>query len=193
MKRELLFVDVETSGLDPRKHAVLSLAAVAWRAGCLLEPLQVFIYTPGTSYDARSMEINGIDRRWLRTHGRSPGEAVDALQHYVAQSFGDMSDVGKVVLAGHNVAFDISFLKTLYAMSAVSYHDTFSHRSVDTFSIMSFLAMAGIIKSFTPTSSDAFAHFGIKMAEGSRHTALGDCLATAELFGRLLEMMRKKH
>jgi DNA polymerase III epsilon subunit-like protein len=40
------------------------------------------------------------------------------------------------------------------------------------------------------SSSALFAHFGIELPEEKRHTALGDSMATFELYWKLVELMK---
>lgn len=60
----------------------------------------------------------------------------------------------------------------------------------DTSSILYYLYLAGHIKQKAISSDEAFDYFGIKV-EG-RHTAIGDAIATAKLFTKLLYLTNKK-
>ena len=92
------------------------------------------------------------------------------------------------VLAGHNVHFDAAFLRTFFALNNKDYSKFFSHRMIDTSSILHYLHLAGRLKQKATSSDQAFGLFDIQV-EG-RHTALGDAVATAELFTELLNLIR---
>ena len=61
---------------------------------------------------------------------------------------------------------------------------------VDTHSLAAALRDAGKLPLDNLGSSALFAHFGIQVPEDKRHTALGDALATFELYWQLVELMR---
>ena len=75
----------------------------------------------------------------------------------------------------------------LFADNHRSYEKTFSHRIVDTYSILRFMRDAKKIELESLTSAKAFSYFGIKV-EG-RHSALGDAEATMRLYEKLLGVM----
>mgnify|MGYP001608867504 CR=1 FL=1 len=85
------------------------------------------------------------------------------------------------MLVGHNVGFDYSFLKQLVATTGHERLPKLSHRSVDTHSLLRCLAWLGRIPVSACSSDGALAHFGIDVADGERHTALGDARATLRL------------
>ena len=134
------------------------------------------------------MEINKIDVEWLRENGVSASDAVKTIEQFVSANATGSRE--QLKLAGHNIGFDVGFLKRLFRLGGGNFDLIFAHRTIDTSAILSFLALANKLDIESPSSSKAFAHFGIKFAPGERHTALGDAMATAELFNRLLSVVQ---
>ena len=66
----------------------------------------------------------------------------------------------------------------------------FGHRLVDTHSLAAGLRDAGRLPVADLSSTALFAHFGIEVPEEKRHTALGDALATFDLYWKLVELAR---
>lgn len=191
MANRLLFVDTETGGLDPLVCSLLSLGLVVWEDGVIRGKTEIFISEPEIVADAKSRSIHGIDMVWLKSHGLPPATAVERLETFVATYF-DVSFVpSSVPIAGHNVGFDISFLKRLYRLAGRDYERIFSHRTLDTAGILRFLSLAGVLHLEGAGSSAAFEHFGIKFGEHARHSAMGDAYATAVLFAKLVELVRQ--
>jgi DNA polymerase-3 subunit epsilon len=95
---------------------------------------------------------------------------------------------GKITLAGHNVHFDANFLRSFFSANDKNFSEFFSHRIIDTSSILYYLYLAGRIKQRAISSDEAFNLFDIKV-EG-RHTAIGDAIATAKLFTKLLDLLK---
>ena len=94
------------------------------------------------------------------------------------------------MLAGHNVGFDRAFLGAFLEAQGHALEPRFSHRLVDTHGIAAALRDAGKLPMENLGSDQLFAHFGIQVPEDRRHTALGDALATFELYWKLVGLMR---
>lgn len=188
MDRKLLVIDLETSGLDPDLHSVLSIGAAAWIPGFIIDSIEIFISEETSTIDPEAMRINQIDPAWLRDNGISASLAVAKLEAFVRRNF-DFSDPNtRVSLVGHNLGFDVPFLKRLYKRVGVSYQATFSHRMIDTASVLGSLVLAGRLPLSEASSAEAFEYFGIRVP--GRHTALGDAIATARLLDGLLNVLQ---
>jgi DNA polymerase III epsilon subunit-like protein len=185
----LLFIDTETGGLDPTAHSILSLGAVLWRDGSIVDTLELFIAEETSVVDQEAMAVNAIDLRWLRAHGVRPTEAVVRFQRFLEQHT-PRAIPSKQVLAGHNVAFDVAFLRRLYKLAGQERSWSFSHRLLDTASIVQYLIVAGLLPLQGASSDEVFRYFGIELERGKRHTALGDARATVILFEKLLLVLR---
>lgn len=186
----LLVVDTETSGLDPLVNGILALGAVVWEDGRIVDELQVFVSDQDCEVDPESMAINGIDLAWLASCGLPPSDAVDALELFMDKNGVKEGKMKQAKVVGHNLTFDIPFLKRLYRKADRSYDSSFSHRTIDTASVLGFLILAGALPPHVGGSSAAFDYFGIKVSMGERHTALGDAIATARLLTALLELLQ---
>jgi DNA polymerase III epsilon subunit family exonuclease len=91
-------IDLETTGLDPRRDAIIEIAAVPFVAG-RSEPGYVTHVNPGRPIPPESSRIHGITESMV---DRAPTIA-DALERLDAVC-------GRHVLVGHAIAFDLAVL-----------------------------------------------------------------------------------
>ncbi len=91
-------IDLETTGLDPRRDDVVSLAAIPF-AGGQPEPGYVTLVDPGRPIPPASTRIHGIDD----THVVGAPSLDDVLPRF------DAACAGRV-LVGHDVVFDLAVL-----------------------------------------------------------------------------------
>lgn len=187
---KLLVIDTETGGIDPDRHSLLSVAAVVWADGRIEGEIQILVGEADVTVTARALEINRID---LVEHARGavpPAEALSRLLGFVAEHFqAELAAGEQVVLVGHNVGFDVGFLRRLCRLAGAAFPPVFSHRMLDTASVLRFLSLAGFVPATAVASTEAFAHLGVHIPPELRHTALGDARATADLLARLIGLV----
>ena len=189
MNARLLFVDTETGGLDAARCSLLSLGLVIWENGEILGSIELFVAEPEILIEAEAQLVHGLTIETLRVCGVSPADAVARIEAFLAQYF-TLDTAGAVPLAGHNVGFDIAFLRRLYRLAERDYDRVFSHRTLDTAGILRFLVIAGLLPLEGAGSTAAFEYFGITFGHHARHSALGDAEATAMLFTKLLALVQ---
>jgi DNA polymerase III epsilon subunit-like protein len=167
----ILWCDTETGGLNPETDALLSVGLVDYQDGKILRSEEVLIDASGLVCDPKALAVNHID-----------------LDLHHAYS-GLLRTDGATLRRGHNVFFDVGFIRRLFAPDVL--RKMVSHRMLDTCKCW----VPGSIRAAFPDGigklDQAMAHFGLTMPEGKRHTALGDALVTAELYTRLLQTIAK--
>lgn len=185
----LFVIDTETGGIDPQTHSLLSFAGVVWSDGAIEAEFDVKIVEPVMSVTAQAMGVNRISIVDHAAKAVAPAVAAKQLQTFLRKHFREELKSGaKVALAGHNVGFDIGFLKRLCKLGDASFDSLFSHRSLDTAGILRFMALAGRAPLQGAGLDEALVHFGVTVPEPLRHTALGDARATAELLNSLVKL-----
>jgi DNA polymerase-3 subunit epsilon len=180
--REIVVLDTETGGLDPLTHSILSVGLVN---GDGSQTLEFYVKEPEIVTNPRSMKVNRIDLNVVEAEGVSPVEACERLDAFIEERGGP----GAVMLVGHNIAFDIAFLRRLYHLAGRFIPDVFAHRTIDTHTLMWALVSRGKLPAHIRGSDTAFAHFDVSPPPELRHTALGDAVATRELVIKLLELV----
>jgi len=178
----LVIIDTETGGLDPSVHSLLSIGLVTFDGS---RSTEIFVKEPTISTHPRSMAVNGIDLAYIEAHGLEPTAAVAQVEAFLDALGGRRP----VMLAGHNIAFDLAYMRRLYGLAGRSAPAEFTHRSVDTHALLWALAATGRLPPEVTTSDGAFGHFGVSPPTELRHTALGDALATRELVVHLLALI----
>ncbi len=186
MEDKLLFIDTETGGLDPDEHSLLSLAMVVWDDMKITDSTEILINDGQLKVTKEALSINNINIEEHKKQAITPSEAVEKMIDFIRKNFPEKR---KITVAGHNVHFDIDFLKVLLNNTGINFSHYFSHRIIDTSSILYYLYLSGSIKQKATSSDEAFLLFEIKV--NGRHTALGDAIATAELFNKLISLMQK--
>lgn len=185
MPDRLLFIDTETGGMDPGKHSLLSLAMVVWEGMEIIDSQEILINDGVLSVTKEALSINKIDMETHKQFAIPSSQAMDEILQFIGKNF---PGENKITIAGHNVHFDVNFLRSFFSANNLDFNEFFSHRVIDTSSILHYLYLAGHIKHRAISSDEAFALFDIKV-EG-RHTAIGDAIATARLFTRLLSLTK---
>jgi len=161
----LVFVDVETTGLDPQTHEVIAVAAIrvngeTWQ----VEDTLLVLVEPERLIDAdpAALDIAGYDpARWDR-------RAVSRQE--AAQMVGQIT--AGAGLCSHKLRFDESFLLRLIAPHA----SPWTHRGVCTMSLASGLVRAGRSRSIgLRACADAL---GLDL---DHHNPLSDARASLEI------------
>jgi len=166
--------DTETTGLSPASDAIVQIAAVRLVNGRRLES-EVFdtLVDPQRPIPPMSTEVHGITDSMVR--GAPLIESVGAQFHSFAQG---------AVLVAHNAPFDMEFLRRQEAGIGAR----FDHPVLDTV-----LLSAVVFGQLEEHSLDALtARLGITIPEDARHTAIGDTIATADAFLKLVPMLKAR-
>ncbi len=183
---KILFIDTETGGIDPLKNSLLSIGLVIWQEFEITDKREILINDGILNVTSKALEINGIIIEEHKKFALSPKDAIKELENFLSHHF---SKEEKITLGGHNINFDVNFFKHFLVSNNYNYFQRFSHRYVDTATILYYLYLSGRLKQKKISSQEAFDYFGIQV-EG-RHSALGDAIATAKLFSTLLRIISK--
>ena len=186
MKNTFLVVDTETGGLNCEKSSILSIAGVVWQPrGEITKLFDLYIKEPELIVEEKALKVNKIDLNVLNKEGFSPFEAVKRIKVALNNRFG--LSRRPIQLVGHNVAFDLGFIRRLYRLAEQDMSLDFRDRALDSCSILQFLMISGKIKGFRASADVLFKSAGVEIAENDRHTAMGDALATAKSLDILLD------
>ncbi|MDZ7685372.1 MAG: 3'-5' exonuclease [Gammaproteobacteria bacterium] len=178
---ELAIIDLETTGTNPHLHDVLSLAVVPFDNA---EPLQLHVQCQGGKWSPfAEKNFEKFSEQW-RQQAVAPAEACQHLEDYLRDTFQD----SQVTIVGHNIGFDVAFLRRLAYLGGREDICGFSHRTVDTHTMLFVLNQLDIIPASALGSDGAFEYFDITVPEDDRHTALGDARATRDLYAALMEI-----
>lgn len=166
--------DTETTGLDPVRDAVVQIAAVRIVGGRLLrdETFDMLV-DPGRPIPASATAIHGI------SDGMVSGAPDFATAATAFRSF-----AADAVIVAHNAEFDMAFLDRQPGRDG---------HMRDQPVICTARLSAALYPHTGEHTLDALAdRFGVTIAPEMRHTALGDALATAEVFLKMLPVLEAR-
>lgn len=179
----VIFCDTETGGLDPFKHDILTVALVDWRDGVIGDSVEYKVVADPKRVTTEALAVNRIDLKAHNAKGLPAVNVAFAMREWISKRWlGD-----RVRLGGHNVSFDVGFLR---ALIGPAYGRTFSHRPICTMNMLPLLWHAGIIPNDMGKLTEACDALGVPMPATEAHTALGDALASARLYTAMLKRVR---
>lgn len=185
----IVWIDTETGGLEAGYHSLLTIAALAMVDGKVIDERSWYIRQNTYTVSPEAMKVNGLSLIDLYEQGKTVDVVADELNGFVRRFDTTFTDTatGKVKIlkprcGGHNVQFDRGFLKATFP-----HLNLFHHEDVDTKTIASFLADAGLIEEGGMSLSGLYERIMDKPLEGA-HDALADIRATAELYLMLLNI-----
>ena len=173
-------VDVETAGFNPKRDALLEIAAVilefdsagqlhpAETHACHVEPF------PGANLDETSLEFTGIDPYHPFRMAKPEEEALRLIFQPIRHAVKD-SACTRAILVGHNPSLDLNFVNAAADRCKIKRNPFHPFSSFDT------ATLGGLAYGQTVLARAAKAA-GIEWDQGQAHSARYDAERTAELF-----------
>lgn len=179
LPKRLIVVDVETTGIDPSTDSIVQIAS------CILDPSDLQEERSFSSYVHPESRISPEAKA---IHGLSQERLIGAptLDQTIREF--DRFAPQDGLLCGHNVAFDIAFIKNAYKKVGLQY--VFDYHSVDLWSLAFFILSARQASLASYDLSSLSRYFGVK--RGTKHDALEDVRATADILRFLFAAVTNK-
>ena len=158
-------IDLETTGLNPKRDRIIEIGAIRVERGEIREEFSTFV-NPGRKLEDRITELTGI-----RDEDLAEAPELDEVFPKLLEFMGDFP------LLGHSILFDYSFLKK----AAVDRKLTFERSAVDTLQIA---------RKYLPDLPHRNLEYLCRYYEIPHHAhrALEDAKATDRLFRKLAEL-----
>ncbi|MFU8863209.1 MAG: exonuclease domain-containing protein [Rhodobacterales bacterium] len=174
--RDLTYVvfDTETTGLLPDKDEVVQIGALRV-VNCQQASGEVLdlLVNPGRPIPARSTAVHGVTNEMVKD---APDMAHAGRRFH--------SFARDAVLVAHNAPFDMAF----FHRHAVSIGAAFDNPVLDT------VLLSAVLFGMTEghTLDELVERLEIELKEEDRHTALGDAIATRDVFLRMIPMLEAR-
>jgi len=183
---KIAWIDTETGGTDPEKHALLQIAMEIFVDGKEIRR-EMFHVKPfnGDEIEDEALEVNGFTRDQVETFAPAFGvhkEIVKILEKYVER----FNPLDKFVFAGYGARFDMDFMRAFFKKNGDDYFESyFFSLPLD---VMSFVAEGIMLETVKPMKSFRLGkvceQLGIALGEDA-HDALADIRATRKLYWEL--------
>jgi ribonuclease T len=184
-----VIVDIETAGFDPKKNALLEIAAVIVEYDHqyqlhITESYSTHIIPfKNAELDAAALKFNGIDPYHPFRMAIEEKQALDKMFKPIKIAV-KRNQCSRAILVGHNPAFDISFLNAAIKRSHIKRSPFHPFSTFDT------ATLGGLMYQQTVLAKIAEAA-GMEWDNKLAHSALYDATQTAELFCKIINRWQK--
>ena len=109
-----VFIDTETGGVIPTKHSLLSVGLVIWEKSLgIIDKKEIFIKSKRYVVTEKAKSLNKFNREAHNKVAIEPTEAISEILNFTRKYFDENT---AIPIVGHNVQFDVNFLKQLFLM-----------------------------------------------------------------------------
>jgi DNA polymerase III epsilon subunit-like protein len=197
-----LVMDTETGGMDAGRHSLLSVAAVVIEEGTILDQDE-FLLNPELdgfplNVEAGALAVNKLNLDQVRAIGLAPRAGALRLQSMLRKH----GVRGNVTGIFHNALFDVPFIQQMfrlareaesqapaYGSQLPTFQNVLNHRTRCTMQMANLLMDAGVIQVKGSSLGLLCDYFNVRF-EGQQHSALTDARATAQVYFKMIQMLR---
>ena len=182
-----LVIDCETTGTTPGRHSMIEFAAVLYENGVATKTYH-FHQAPTKSVSLGALKYNGMRIADFVKLQQQQMQAGTNFGGFIDFCFDLPKDT---VVCGHNVAFDMNFLKAEADQFGIEdLTSVLPYKTLDTKVIAMFLEDAGIISPDNNSLSGLAEYLGIKYKSEALHGAMYDAELTGKVYSKLLELAK---
>lgn len=178
----MIVVDIETSGLHPTQHSILSIGVVDFdnQENCFYGECKL---REGAAIDPEALKVNGFTIEEIKTREKSCQELLKEFLEWTA-------NIKDRTLAGFSVSFDSEFLREHFRLYSLNW--PFRAKTVDFHSIFYFYFLKNKLQ--IPLNKENISritldfvidYFNLEKRQGF-HNALEDAKLAAKAFSLLL-------
>lgn len=181
---KILWLDTETTGLNPKKHGLRELACILVVDGQVVEKKWLTIdprtYKKEIEIDNKALELSNITIDDFEVYGDSRRQ-FEYFREIISKQINIEDKNDKFVLAGFNVKFDNDFLREWFYDNdaGAEFKDYFHYKVIDVFPLVITLKHLEFIDTENDKLKTVCEHFNIPI---DAHNALSDIEATKNLY-----------
>jgi ribonuclease T len=184
-----VIIDIETAGFNPKKHALLEIAAVIVELNSKhdLEITERYsthvIPFKNAEFDEAALKFNGIDPHHPFRMAVNEKEALDMLFKPIKEAV-KRNNCTRAILVGHNPAFDINFLNAAIHRTQIKRSPFHPFSTFDTATLGGLAYQQTVLAKIAKTA-------GLEWDNEKAHSALYDAEKTAELFCKIVNRWKR--
>lgn len=181
---KVLWLDCETTGLDPKDNDIITIALMIEVDGEIKDTLELKIQPINwDTIQDKALEVNGYTREDLKTF-EDPKIAHKKLVNFLGKYVNRYNRNDKYQPAGYNVGFDIGFLENFFKKVGDQYFGSWvDYHKLDVATLVQLLALKKVLHLGSYRLASVSDHFNVEI---DAHNALSDIQATRELCYKIL-------
>lgn len=184
---KIAWLDVETTGTDPMKNDIVTMALIIEIDGIEVETFMAFCQPYNwDTIESEALEVNELTIEQIKQFP-DPREVHEKLVKFLGKYVDKYDPKDKFTLAGQYVSFDADFLREWFVKAGDKYYGSwFNYRHIDLIAFVRLLRYAGRLDIKNDRLSTICESCGVELTRA--HNALADIRATKTV---LVEMMRR--
>ncbi len=184
--KKILYIDVETTGVEPGKHGIIQLAALMDIGGEIVDTFNLKCQPhEGAEINPEALKITGTDPEELKTRTTS-SDAYREFLRFLEKHISKFNKEDKAYPAGYNVQFDLQFIEAWFRHHGGNKYGSGSYQNwkmLDPLPLCRIWDYQGTLALPDYKLQTVCKHFGIEL---DAHDALSDITATRSLLRMIL-------
>lgn len=184
-----MIVDIETAGFNPKKNALLEIAAVIVEYDNQGDLVMTERYAAhvipfkNSELDEAALKFNGIDPYHPFRMAIDEKEALHMLFKPIKEAI-KRNECSRAILVGHNPAFDIAFLNAAIDRTQTKRSPFHPFSTFDTATLGGLMYQQTVLAKIAQTA-------GLAWDNEKAHSALYDAEQTADIFCRIVNRWKR--
>lgn len=186
----ILFFDVESTGLDDEKHSIIQLAAQYYQNGTKTHEFETAVCPYTESVSIGALKTNKFSPHDLYS-GENSHDACANFVEFLLQLPNWAPRYNPITVGAHNAKFDLGMVRNfLEAHNYTNLDEIFSHRVVDTAATARFLIDSGVLDCKSASLGTVAKALGLDVDENKQHEALYDTELCARVYFAMIDLVR---